>query len=165
MPGAKCPRLWTSSPETTPSTVMDTQSDPYVKLEDNVSPSQSPTLVMDIPTQNFKPSPSPTPTSTTDAAESKSTSPPLAARPKTSRKAAQIPVQLIGNLPIARQAAVSSFTEIYCNNYQYKSLGRSREVLESMTCHCTYEHGSSFFPLRFESFSCRIQSWLWEAGH
>jgi histone-lysine N-methyltransferase SETD2 len=50
-------------------------------------------------------------------------------------------VQLIGGLPIARQEALVSFNEISENNYQYKTLGRSRELLESMTCDCTYEHG------------------------
>ncbi len=39
-------------------------------------------------------------------------------------------IQLIGDLPIAREEAVRTFNEIYDNNYQYKTLGRSREVRE-----------------------------------
>ncbi|KIM41728.1 hypothetical protein M413DRAFT_444973 [Hebeloma cylindrosporum] len=133
----------TSSLAITTFTTMDLKSDPdTVKLEDNASPSLSPTLVMDAAAPNFKLSPSPTPPPlTADATDSKSSTPPLAAPSKTTRKAGQIPVQLIGDLPIARQVALSSFTEIYDNNYQYKTLGRSREVLESMTCDCTYDHG------------------------
>jgi histone-lysine N-methyltransferase SETD2 len=150
--GKEEPSTATSSPTITISTAMDIQSDPYVKIEGNDSPSQSPTVVTDVSAQNFKLSPSPTPSTTDAAAESESSSPPLATPYKTPRKGSKLPVQLISDLSIAREAAVSSFTEIYDNNYQYKSLGRSREVLESMTCDCTYEHGSSSFPLRFGSF-------------
>lgn len=64
---------------------------------------------------------------------------------KGGKKAAAIPVQLIADLPIAREEALKTFNEIFDNNYQYKSLGRSREALESMMCDCTYEHGSSLF--------------------
>ncbi|KAF8154094.1 hypothetical protein B0H34DRAFT_661470 [Crassisporium funariophilum] len=73
---------------------------------------------------------------------SKSATPPLIATSKTSRKAAAAAaIQLIGDLPIAREEALKSFSEIYDNNYQFKTLGRSREMFESMTCDCTYEHG------------------------
>ncbi|EPQ55865.1 SET domain-containing protein [Gloeophyllum trabeum ATCC 11539] len=49
--------------------------------------------------------------------------------------------QLIGHLPRAEQEARSTFEEIPQNHYQYNTLGRSREALESMTCDCQYEHG------------------------
>jgi hypothetical protein len=52
--------------------------------------------------------------------------------------------QLIGNLPKAEEAARATFVEIPENNYQYGTLGRSREALESMMCDCQYEHGA--FP-------------------
>ncbi|KAF8966903.1 hypothetical protein BDZ97DRAFT_1917169 [Flammula alnicola] len=133
-----------SSLAITTTTHMDVSltSEPDFKLDENASPSQSPTLVADMPVQNFKLSRSPTPPpSTTDGATLKSSTPPLAAQAKTSRKVAPLTVQLIGDLPIARQEALRSFNEIYDNNYQYKTLGLSREILESMTCDCTYEHG------------------------
>ncbi|KAF8889066.1 hypothetical protein BD779DRAFT_1439557, partial [Infundibulicybe gibba] len=44
--------------------------------------------------------------------------------------------QLIGDLPKAREEALSTFNEIVDNCYQYKTLGRSREMMESMTCDC-----------------------------
>jgi hypothetical protein len=78
---------------------------------------------------------------------SKSSTPPVATLAKTLRKAVSAPPQLIGDLPVAREEALASFSEIQDNNYQNKSLGRSRELLESMTCECTYEHGSSSVPL------------------
>ena len=68
---------------------------------------------------------------------SKASTPPF----KQPKKLTAITSQLIGDLPVARQEALASFTEIHDNNYQYKTLGRSRELLESMTCDCTYEHG------------------------
>jgi len=87
-------------------------------------------------------SPTPPPESACDGLPtndtiSKASTPPL----KQPKKFSAIPSQLIGDLPVARQEALASFTEIHDNNYQYKTLGRSRELLESMTCDCTYEHG------------------------
>ena len=35
------------------------------------------------------------------------------------------------------------FVEIPSNHYQYGTLGRSREALESMTCDCQYDPGQS----------------------
>lgn len=143
-PGAVTP--FTSLAITTTSLSMDInfKADPDMKAEDDASPSQSPTLVADISAQKFKvsPSPSPQPESAMDdvATSSKSPTPPITTQYKTPRKAAA-PIQLIGDLPIARQEALASFHEIHDNNYQFKSLGRSREILESMTCDCTYEHG------------------------
>ncbi|KZT23009.1 SET domain-containing protein [Neolentinus lepideus HHB14362 ss-1] len=49
--------------------------------------------------------------------------------------------QLIGYLPRAEEEARATFEEIPDNHYQYNTLGRSREALESMTCDCQYEHG------------------------
>ncbi|PFH46282.1 hypothetical protein AMATHDRAFT_8013 [Amanita thiersii Skay4041] len=49
--------------------------------------------------------------------------------------------QLIGDLPVARHEARSTFNEISDNIYQYKTLGRYKELLESMNCDCVYEHG------------------------
>ena len=44
--------------------------------------------------------------------------------------------QLIGDLPISTEEAMKTFVEIQENHYQYSTLGRSREALESMTCEC-----------------------------
>ena len=49
--------------------------------------------------------------------------------------------QLIGHLPRAEEEAMKTFVELPDNFYQYQTLGRSREALESMTCDCTYEPG------------------------
>ena len=49
--------------------------------------------------------------------------------------------QLIGDLPVAQEEALRTFIELQDNHYQYNTLGRSREALESMTCDCQYEHG------------------------
>ncbi|KAI0028737.1 hypothetical protein K488DRAFT_57880 [Vararia minispora EC-137] len=48
--------------------------------------------------------------------------------------------QLIGHLSLANDEARRTFEEIADNHYQYNTLGRSREELESMTCDCVYEH-------------------------
>lgn len=92
--------------------------------------------------------------------KSSSTSPPLeAGSSSTSKKSSPSPTpatansrkptnaapQLIGHLPIAREEALKAFTEIQDNNYQTKALGRSKEMFESMTCDCAYEHGKSLF--------------------
>ncbi|KAI9432731.1 hypothetical protein H4582DRAFT_1820762 [Lactarius indigo] len=44
--------------------------------------------------------------------------------------------QLIGDLPITTEEAMKTFVQIEENHYQYSTLGRSREALESMTCEC-----------------------------
>ena len=126
-----------------------------VKMEFNVktdvvaSPASPSTLVADTLPQKFKSSPTPTPTpppSTMNGTRTPSASPPPT--PVTNlRKPSSPGPQLIGDLPIARTDALSTFNEISANNYQNKSLGRSREVLESMTCDCVYEHG------QFRTFS------------
>ena len=62
---------------------------------------------------------------------------------KSKGKPSKAPVQLIGHLPRAEEDAMKTFTEIPGNAYQYNTLGRSREALESMTCDCQYEPGQS----------------------
>jgi [histone H3]-lysine36 N-trimethyltransferase len=66
-----------------------------------------------------------------------SMTPPLAPDVKPVRKGPQ----LIGDLPRAEEEALRTFIELPSNHYQYGTLGRSREALESMTCDCQYEHG------------------------
>lgn len=66
-----------------------------------------------------------------------SATPPVAQDVKPVRKGPQ----LIGDLPVAQEEALSTFVELQGNHYQYNTLGRSREALESMTCDCQYEHG------------------------
>ena len=61
-------------------------------------------------------------------------------------KALKAPVQLIEHLPRAEEEALKCFAEIPANHYQYGTLGKSREALESMTCDCQYEHGQSLSP-------------------
>lgn len=127
---------------------IDIKTESGTKAEHTASPSQSPTLVSESTGQKFKASRSPTPPTVTVKADttprSNSATPPITAPSKGSKKAAA-PVQLIGDLPVSRTEALASFNEISDNNYQFKSLGRSREILESMSCDCTYEHGSSTF--------------------
>ncbi|KAJ7595062.1 histone methyltransferase [Mycena floridula] len=88
-----------------------------------------------VENSSHSPSPAPSSSSTND---SPSTPLPL---PSSKRKLPENPVQLIGHLPVARAEALSSFNEIEANCYQYKSLGLSRELLESMACDCTFEPG------------------------
>ncbi len=79
-----------------------------------------------------------------------SATPSLHAKPKS--KLGKPPVQLIGHLPRAEEEALTTFTEIPDNHYQYGTLGKSREALESMTCDCQYEHGQFAFPHGSSSF-------------
>ncbi|KAH6904496.1 histone-lysine N-methyltransferase [Coprinopsis sp. MPI-PUGE-AT-0042] len=85
----------------------------------------------------LKASKSPSPPENAPAGPSKAPSPPTKAA--NGRKATVAEAQLIGDLPVAREDALGTFNEIKCNNYQYKSLGRSREYLESMTCDCVFD--------------------------
>ncbi|KAF8804407.1 hypothetical protein BYT27DRAFT_7107098 [Phlegmacium glaucopus] len=121
---------------------LDIKSECDVKSEGDASPSQSPTLVADISTQKLNMSCYSTPPpSMTDGTTSKSSTPPFVPPSKPARKAASAPIQFISDLPVARESALGTFNEIFDNNYQFKSLGRSREILESMSCDCVYEHG------------------------
>lgn len=82
-------------------------------------------------------------TSSAPSASSSKTSTPPPVAPTNSRKqsAAGVAIQFIGHLPVAREDALKTFTEIPNNCYQYKTLGRVRELEESMTCDCTFEPG------------------------
>ncbi|KAF8549008.1 hypothetical protein OG21DRAFT_1500664 [Imleria badia] len=85
-------------------------------------------------TPSVKTEPSPPPLIKREKSES-STPAPANGRPRRAGP------QLIGDLPLAEEAARATFTELPANHYQYNTLGRSREALESMTCDCVYEHG------------------------
>lgn len=74
-----------------------------------------------------------------------SVTPPPDLKPKA--KKGKPEPQLIGDLPRAEKAALKTFVEIQENHYQYGTLGRSREALESMTCDCQYEPGQFHFIL------------------
>ncbi|KAF7297264.1 Histone methyltransferase [Mycena indigotica] len=74
----------------------------------------------------------------TSKTTSRSTTPPPASASRGSKRKVALPVQLIADLPIARDDALDTFTEIQANTYQNKSLGRSREALEGMSCECAY---------------------------
>jgi hypothetical protein len=55
--------------------------------------------------------------------------------------------QLIGDLPLATDAALATFELLADNHYQYQTLGRSREAMEGMACDCTYAPGAPAAPL------------------
>lgn len=74
---------------------------------------------------------------------------PRRTEPKPKAKKVKFEPQLIGDLPRAEEAAMKTFVEIRDNHYQYGTLGRSREALESMTCDCQYEHGQYSFNFFF----------------
>jgi hypothetical protein len=78
---------------------------------------------------------------------SSSTSPKPESTPPAQRKPLKKGPQLIGNLPIAREEATRTFIEIQENQYQYSTLGRSREALESMTCECPPNGFGEFIPI------------------
>lgn len=130
-----------ASPPTSNYSPMDVDTKSEQDHVHTGSPSQSPTL--DVPQKaQLSPTPTPPPQSvqdgqTTNGTTSKASTPPL----KQLKKSPSSTPQLIADLPVARQEALATFNEIPDNNYQYKTLGRSRELLESMTCDCTYEHG------------------------
>ncbi|KAM6493353.1 histone methyltransferase [Amanita muscaria] len=135
-----------SSSVPTPSTPTILPMDVDTMLEQQMSPSQSPT-VADSTHERHTVSLGKHHTSRmTNGSKSETpTPPPPSLQPASSsgclKKAAGVPVQLIGHLPVARDEALKAFVEISENNYQYKTLGRCKELLESMTCDCTYEHG------------------------
>ncbi|KAF7420904.1 histone methyltransferase set2 [Pleurotus ostreatus] len=83
-----------------------------------------------------------TPSASTPLTDTPQTSEPIN-RPSTSKSkksSKRSEAQLIGDLPVARGAALETFVEILDNHYQYGTLGRSREALEGMTCDCSYAH-------------------------
>lgn len=85
---------------------------------------------------------------------SSSTSPKPESTPPAPKKPLKKGRQLIGNLPIAREEATRTFIEIQENQYQYSTLGRSREALESMTCECPPNGFGEFLPI-FSGFWAR----------
>ncbi|SJL11215.1 related to Histone-lysine N-methyltransferase, H3 lysine-36 specific [Armillaria ostoyae] len=121
-----------STPSSLPDGVAELAGD-----ESSSSHSMSPTMTDSAPSMSASTSATPPPDSATS---SKMSTPPPSSTPKSKKPPPSAP-QLIGHLPVARDEALSSFTEMADNWYQYKSLGRSRELLESMNCDCTYEHG------------------------
>jgi hypothetical protein len=64
------------------------------------------------------------------------------------------PPQIIDHLPVAREAALATFKQIDENWYQYGTLGRSRELGESMSCDCHYAPGKSIFCSFLLYISC-----------
>ena len=129
-------------PLTTTAMDLDVKFEYDIKSKGDASPCQSPTLVYDIRTPNLNRSCYTTPPpSMTDGTTSKSSTPSLLSSSKPARKSTAAAIQFISDLPVARESALGTFNEIFENNYQFKSLGRSREILESMSCDCTYEHG------------------------
>ncbi|KIK92193.1 hypothetical protein PAXRUDRAFT_830188 [Paxillus rubicundulus Ve08.2h10] len=109
--------------EQTPEDLKPTPED----LEDAQVPPETPSVTTE---------PSPPPQQRRETSES-STSTPLPANVKPKRPGPQ----LVGDLPRAEEAARATFIELSGNHYQYGTLGRSREALESMTCDCVYDHG------------------------
>lgn len=107
-------------PSYPPSSVKDEEDEPSSPLKTEPSPKDED----DVPTilkRSASPSVSPKPEVT----------PPIPAAKPPKRGP-----QLIGDLPVARDEAMLTFAEIGENHYQYSTLGRSREALESMTCEC-----------------------------
>jgi len=86
------------------------------------------------------------PLPSTGPSSNKSSASPAPA-PSASRKSQKPQPQLIGDLPISREEALKTFNEIQANNYQNKSLGRSKEMFESMTCDCVYDGRPSSSPV------------------
>jgi hypothetical protein len=78
---------------------------------------------------------------------SSSTSPKHESTPPAQRKPLRKGPQLIENLPVAREEAMRTFIEVQENQYQYSTLGRSREALESMTCECPPNGSGEFIPI------------------
>jgi histone-lysine N-methyltransferase SETD2 len=83
----------------------------------------------------------------TKSEPSTSTSPKPESTPPASKKPLKKGPQLIGNLPVATEEAMKTFLEIRENHYQYSTLGRSREALESMTCECPPSGSGESLPL------------------
>jgi len=109
-----------------------------VKMEDPVpsAKKRSPNAEDFIPTKS-EPSPS----------TSFSPSPKPESTPPAQRKSLKKGRQLIGGLSVAREEAMRTFIEIQENQYQYSTLGRSREALESMTCECPLSGSGESTPI------------------
>ena len=128
-------------------------SDSDVKPKRSPSTSVPPTPSLTDEGSSVKPSPSPAPTlegkpSRNGSPSKKPSRQSSSATPGPTSKAsgkAKAGPQLIGHLPRAEKAAMETFTELRGNHYQYSTLGRSREALESMTCDCVFVPGRSLF--------------------
>lgn len=104
-------------------------------------------------TPSVKTEPSPPPLPKREKSES-STPAPANGKPKRAAP------QLIGGLPLAEEQARATFIELPANHYQYSTLGRSREALESMTCECVYEHGQFFMIHLSSSLEYVVTDWF-----
>ncbi|KAF4588782.1 histone methyltransferase set2 [Pleurotus pulmonarius] len=99
----------------------------------------APSMSTSLSNSPFEPQTPSASTPLTDTPQtSEFTSKPSTSKSKKSSKRSE--AQLIGGLPVAREAALGTFDEILDNHYQYGTLGRSREALEGMTCDCSYAH-------------------------
>ena len=126
------------------------ETDPVKMRDQPVSSDEghpSPTPIDDTkmeeedPTPKYMPrSPTPDDPPPTKSQPSASTSPSTSPKPESTPPAQRKPLkkgpQLIAHLPTAREEAMRTFVQIQENHYQYSTLGRSREALESMTCEC-----------------------------
>ncbi|KAI0248399.1 hypothetical protein BJV78DRAFT_1379249 [Lactifluus subvellereus] len=118
--------------------------DPPVATTDDVRPSPDPSNDVEMGNegqllQKMALSPKTEDSLPTKTEPSRSTSASASPKPETTpapRKPLKKGPQLIGDLPIAREEAMRTFIAIQENHYQYSTLGRSREALESMTCEC-----------------------------
>ncbi|KAJ7057984.1 histone methyltransferase, partial [Mycena amicta] len=120
-----------------------TSRDPITKVDEAVGPLKDDEDEPDMgsplsPSSPSESAPSRSKSKSTSNTNSRSATPPPTSAARNSKKKAPMPVQLIGDLPLARKAALATFTEIQANTYQNKSLGRSREALEGMSCECAY---------------------------
>ncbi|TFY70770.1 hypothetical protein EVG20_g2227 [Dentipellis fragilis] len=106
-----------------PSPPLDGMND--VKMEDIPVDLVKHDVESDTPSVKAEPTPPPS--------MKQGSTPPVDAKPVNKGP------QLIGYLPRAEEAAMKTFVEIRENHYQYQTLGRSREALESMICECVYE--------------------------
>ncbi|KDQ55897.1 hypothetical protein JAAARDRAFT_132908 [Jaapia argillacea MUCL 33604] len=109
--------------------------DTFAKVED-LPPSSSASPVQSSAQPDGKPL-----TPKLDLSNSSSATPPRSTPTEAKPRAQPSGPQLVGHLPRAEEQAYRSFTEIAENHYQYGTLGKSREALESMLCDCQYEHG------------------------
>jgi hypothetical protein len=129
--------------------------DPHVTTDD-VRPSPDPSYDVEADNEDRFPQKIPFSPKTEDSLPTKtepsrstsaSTSPkPESATSPSSRKPLKKGPQLIGDLPIGREEAMKTFVEIQENHYQYSTLGRSREALESMMCECPPNGSGEFHP-------------------
>ncbi|KAI5119568.1 hypothetical protein M0805_005632 [Coniferiporia weirii] len=93
----------------------------------DVQPKRSPSAFSELKDEDSTPTPPP-------SSKSKSETP----APVRNGKPGP---QLIDYLPRAEAEALKMFEELSGNHYQYSTLGRSREALESMTCDCQFVPG------------------------